>query len=255
CVAAMLTVTAPWIIRNRVVLGEFALATPNMGQNFAMGNQAEATGTYLALRRGHANGEDEQREWTRAAEQAEGRRLTAREVSDHYLHLGLSWIRENPAAWVRLTIRKWLMVWNSYEICDTEDYYLYVERAALLHGLDAIYHFGVLCPLAAAGLVLAQPRWRGLWFLYAWLIVSAGATAVFVVFARYRAVLLPVLCIFAAAAIASGLDLIRRRRLFNRRGDAAALTACVIAAILCNWTVFMPRRTQPISYSNHATAL
>src|SRR6185295_18431854 len=54
CLVAFMALTAPWIIRNRVVLGEFALGTPNMGQNFIMGNHADATGTYFAFRRGFA---------------------------------------------------------------------------------------------------------------------------------------------------------------------------------------------------------
>ncbi len=254
CLATFIAVTAPWITRNRAVLGEFALGTPNFGQNFVMGNHADATGTYFAFRRGFASGEDEQREWTRAAEQAEGRRLSAREVSDHYLNKALTWIRENPGAWLRLSLRKWLMVWNSYEASDTEDFYVYAEYSTLLRTLDHLLHFGVLAPLAAAGIVLTLPRWRQLWFLYAWLFISALATAAFVVFARYRAVLLPVVCIFDAVAIAELIALLRRRQPFVRL-DAAAIAVVLLTAIAANWTIYLRRQPHAMSYCNLVTAL
>ncbi len=254
CLAAFIAMTGPWIIRNRAVLGEFALGTPNMGQNFVMGNHADATGTYFAFRRGFASGEDEQSEWTRAAEQAEGRRLTPREVSDHYLNKALAWIRQNPGAWLRLTLRKWLMVWNSYEASDTEDFYIYAEYSTTLRIFDRLLHFGVLAPLAAAGIILTLPRWRQLWFLYAWLFISAAATAAFVVFARYRAVLLPVVCIFAAVAIAELIALLRRRQPFARL-DAVALAVVLLTAIAANWTIYLRRRPHAMSYCNLVTAL
>ncbi|MFH1747260.1 MAG: glycosyltransferase family 39 protein, partial [Planctomycetota bacterium] len=47
----------PWVMRNRAVTGEFVLTTPNLGQNFAMGNHPDATGTYLPFKRSRATAE------------------------------------------------------------------------------------------------------------------------------------------------------------------------------------------------------
>lgn len=261
CLLGFVLTVVPWVIRNRVVLGEIALGTPNAGQNFWMGNSERATGTYVELRRGVGNGEDEQRAWTREAEQAEGRRMTARDVSDHYMRAGWAWIREHPAAWVRLTAKKWMMVWNAHEAYDAEDYYLYAERSAVLRWLNRVIHFGVLCPFGAAGIVLSWRRWRSLWVLYGWLIVNTAATAVFVVFARYRAVSLPVICLFAGETVAVVCEALRWSRGRERQALGSEWTK-VIAAIVwigavigANVRVFGERRTEPRSYVNLATAL
>ncbi|MCZ6816989.1 MAG: tetratricopeptide repeat protein, partial [Planctomycetota bacterium] len=245
--------------RNRMVTGEFVLTTPNLGQNFAMGNHPSATGTYLPFKRGRSNAEHEQREWIRAAERSAGRPLTASEVSNYYLNSALDYIESNPAPWLKLTARKWLMVWNAYEAPDTEDYYLYKEWSPMLRFLDRLLHFGVLFPLAAAGCVMTWTRRRELWPLYGWLLITAVAVMIFVVFARYRFPLVPVLVLFAAAAV---IDTARRLRgavqkqaPSNWRAFAIPILALGGTALIANRTVLHERRPYPTSYTNHAVAL
>ena len=252
CCVGLAVTLLPWAVRNRVVTGEFVLTTPNLGQNFAMGNHPEATGTYLPFKRGRGSAEFEQREWVKAAEQALGRELSSREVSDYYLDAAVAYIKAQPAAWLRLMVKKCLMVWNSYEAFDTQDYYLYQEWSRLLRILDRVFHFGVLCPLAAAGVVLTWPRRRDLWLLYAWLLITTLAVAAFVVFARYRFPLVPVLLMFAGGALAEVVTLVHRVRW--RRLGVPALIA-LLAAVVANWPVHSPRRPQPVSYTNHGVAL
>ncbi|UCG33707.1 MAG: tetratricopeptide repeat protein [Phycisphaerales bacterium] len=245
-------VMLPWAVRNKAVTGEFVLTTPNMGQNFAMGNHPQATGTYLPFKRGRSTAEYEQGEWVREAERATGRSMSAREVSDHYFDAATEWIRNDPGAWVRLMGKKTLMVFGAYEAPDTEDYYLYTERSWLLRWLDTCLHFGVLGPVAVMGIVLTWSRRREQWLLYGWLFVTAVAVAAFVVFARYRFPLIPVAVMFAAAGVVEAAALIRRLEGRRLAGPAAALVAAVV---VMNWPVHHPRRTNPTSYTNHGAAL
>jgi tetratricopeptide (TPR) repeat protein len=245
-------VMLPWAARNKAVTGEFVLTTPNMGQNFAMGNHPQATGTYLPFKRGRSNAEYEQGEWVRAAEKATGRSMSAREVSDYYFDAATEWIRNNPGAWARLMGKKMLMVFGAYEAPDTEDYYLYAERSWLLRYLDTYLHFGVLGPLAFMGIVLTWSRRRELWLLYGWLLVTAVAVAAFVVFARYRFPLIPVAVMFAAAGVVEAAARLRRLEVRRLAGAAVALAA---AAVVMNWPVLHPRCTNPTSYTNHGAAL
>ncbi|MFH0982183.1 MAG: tetratricopeptide repeat protein [Planctomycetota bacterium] len=242
----------PWALRNLHVTGALVLTTPNLGQNFAMGNHPAATGTYLPFKRGRSTAEFEQQEWTKAAEAALGRRLSAVEVSDYYFDAALAYIRAHPAAWLRLMLKKWLMVWGAYECPDTEDYYLYQEWSPLLAALDHVLHFGVLCPLAAAGIVLTWSRRRELWVLYTWLLIMAAGVALFVVFARYRMGLIPVLSMFAAAGVMAAARRIRARQLGQLLPGAVGLT---LVALLVNWPVHHPRRATALSYANHGAAL
>lgn len=254
-VAACLLVLAPWVVRNRVVLGEWVLTTPNVGQNFAMGNAPAATGTYLPLRRGVGTGEIEQAAWTREAERALGRELSAGEVSDYYLARSLEWVRANPLDFLALTARKLLLTWGAYELPDTEDYYLYLEHARVLRWLDRVWHFGLLAPLAAAGAVLAAGPSRRLWPLYAWLVLTTLSVALFVVFARYRLPLLPALFPLAGGALVALADALRRRTPVPAGRWAAAVGTAALVAALSNWPLHAPRQPRAMSYCNHAVAL
>lgn len=75
-------------------------------------------------------------------------------------------------------------------------------------------HFGLLVPLAAAGMVLSWPRRRDIWFLYALLAAYAISVVATFVMARYRHPLLPLLLLFAAAAVVDG---VRRARAHHWR--------------------------------------
>src|ERR1051325_5877873 len=217
-----------------------------------MGNSQDATGTYLSQFRSRSTGEHEQEEWTHVAANALGHEPSLSEVSDYYLHLATDYIREHPMAWLRLTLKKILMTWNAYETGDTEDYYLYVERSVLLGGLDKFLHFGVLSPLAVAGVALTWDHRRRLWPLYLWAVLITVATAAFVVFARYRAPLIPIVIVFASTAIIRIEELLRARDI---RRLIAPLLIAGCSAVMMNWPVYLPRRTQPDSYINHASAL
>lgn len=239
----------PWAARNRVVIGDWVLSTPNLGQNFAMGNHPHATGTYLPQKRGFASAEHEQAEWTRAAEAALQRDLTPAEVSQYYFQTAVRWIQNNPEDWLRLSGKKLLMVWNAYETPDTEDYYLYCRTSPLLAALDTVFHFGVLAPLGLAGIVLTWPDRRRVWPLYLWLLVNTLGVVVFVVFARYRLPLVPVLILFAAGGVARFPSVPDRRRWWW-----GGLTL-VVTAFVANWPVHASREPTPLAYTNHAMAL
>lgn len=268
--AGFAAAVAPWAIRNKIVLGDAVLSTPNMGQNFWMGNDPRSTGTYLSFARGKVNPEHEQAEWVKEAEAATGRTMSAKEVSDWYFARGLTFIREQPWAWLKLTGKKILMTIGAYELPDTEDYYLYAEHSALLRTLDAVGHFGILVPFAAAGIVLTARDWRRLWPLHAYLALTILSVAAFVVFARYRFPLAPVLVMFAAATIdrllprreAAGAALEPPRGKPGspvppggraRRAVAAGVFVAMILA--CHARVHAARAVNAVAFSNHADAL
>ncbi|HUN82223.1 MAG TPA: tetratricopeptide repeat protein [Phycisphaerae bacterium] len=242
----------PWVLRNRAVTGQITVTTPNLGQNFYMGNSPDATGSYLARSLTRSTGEFEQEAWTDEVAKAIGHAPTLAEVSDYYLHLAMNFIREHPAAWLRLLGKKILMTWNVYETGDTEDYYLYLGHSSLLRLLDAVFNFGVFGPLAIAGVVVTWGRRRQLWPLYLWAILMTIATAAFVVFARYRFPLMPIVFMFAAAAVVHAADALKSRQ--ARRLIKPALIA-ICAASAMNWPIYHRRSTQVWSYVNHASAL
>src|SRR5206468_9501513 len=128
--AGILPVTA----RNYVVGHEFALLTTGGGEVFFIGNNPDANGRYLPPPFVHADPEREHDDFIAKAGELQGRKLTPGESSGFWLRQGLSWIAENPGAWIRLLGRKLVIFWNAYELPDNYNYY--EVREVLLHPLS-----------------------------------------------------------------------------------------------------------------------
>ncbi|MCA8960995.1 MAG: tetratricopeptide repeat protein [Planctomycetes bacterium] len=245
---------SPWVIRHQCVLGETFISSPNVGQNFWMGNNPEATGTYLGLKVGKANPQFEHLEWIRRAEEARGRTLTPSEVSDYFMERSLDFIHHEPGHWLSISAKKVLMTIGSVELPDTEDFYLYREHSLLLRILDMVLHFGILVPLAGVGIVMTSPTWRRTWPLHATAALTIVSVAAFVVFGRYRFPLAPIAVAFAAAGASAWCT----RESWRRQPRGRTITAIVTFValfLLCNFAAPGARAPRNFSYSNHGDAL
>ena len=205
----MAVVLGPVAWRNYRVGGAFVLTTVQAGPNFYIGNHAGATGRYLALRPGAEWPPLEQRAATELAEAEVGHALSPRAVSHFWLSKSWDYLRREPLDWLGLLVHKWVMVWNAYELSDTESFTLYAHLSWLLGALGRLNHFGVLWPLAAVGLAATLRQWRRWWVLGAMILTVAGGVAIFYVFARYRYPLVPLLAVFAGAGVAEIERIIR----------------------------------------------
>ena len=245
-------VLAPVTVRNFIVSGEFHLTTSQLGPNFYIGNNAQASGTYVALRKGHGDANYEQRDASELAEQALGRKLGPADVSSYWLRLGLQWSSSHPAAWLRLTAKKLLLVFNAAEASDTEDPYTYAEWSWPLRLTAGVLHFGVLAPLGLLGMWMTRARYRELWILYATCFVYAASVAAFYVLARYRYALVPLLILFAGAAL-TNLPGFWRRSGTRERWWTAALAG--IALVACNWPLLSIDAMRAVTSHNVGYAL
>jgi len=250
--AGLSCVLLPVGLRNLAVGGEFLLTTSQMGPNFFMGNNPQATGTYLSLRTARGTTQFERADAVRLAEQKLGRKLSPGEVSAYWLGRAWEFIRSQPGAWLRLMGKKWLLTWNAFEIADTEDLYMYCEWSPLLGRLNRINHFGVICPLAVAGLLLTWPRRHELWLLYLVMLMFSISVAAFYVFARYRLAMVPVLLLFTGAAVARGFACLRRGRIYPVLWAAGAAGASAVAV---NWPIYPVSLQRALGYYNWGAAL
>jgi hypothetical protein len=240
-------VLLPVGLRNYVVGRSFALTTSQMGTNFYIGNNPEADGLYAPLVPGRSHPRHERRDATALAERAAGRELTPGEVSRFWFRSAWRFVRARPAAWLELTWRKWSLVWNRFEVPDAEDISVYGEWSRLLRMLGCVLHFGVLAPLAVAGMVIAWPDRRRVWILYLMVAAMAVSVTLFYVFARYRFPLVPLLTLFAGCALVRGTRWLRAGR---RRLVAAAVVLAGGMAIWCNRSVVPEAELRSVSYSN-----
>ncbi len=239
-------------LRNWQAGGEFTLTTAQMGANFYIGNNPSADGTYMPLKPGHGDPEFERRDATEIAEQALGRSLIPREVSNYWLRRSWDYVSAQPLAWLRLMGKKWLIVWNIRELEDAEDFYLYQKWSWLLRWLGWAGHFGVLAPLAALGVLLTWRQRRRLWLLYALLMTLAFSVALFYVFGRYRASMVPLLALFAGAGIVEGFAALRERGSLRLLSCAVVLLASATAV---HWRAAGRPGPSVAGYSNLGIAL
>jgi len=248
------TVLLPVGFRNQYVAGTFLLTTAQFGPNFYYGNHHGADGCYEPLRPGRGDARHERDDARLLAEQDLKRSLTTSEVSQYWFRRALADIRTYPGEWLRLMAWKLFLTWNTLELVDGEGLRVHQHFSPLLSALGWVLTFGTLCPLAAIGLWLTRHDWRRLWLLYFMLLAFAGTMTLFILFARYRYPLVPVVVLFAAAGIVGTWDWwFGGRGVSTREITLGALWALPVA-IICNWP--LPHLyNDEITYFNIGTGL
>jgi tetratricopeptide (TPR) repeat protein len=250
-VAGAFAALLPVALRNRAIGGELLLTTSQLGTNFYIGNHPGADGRYLPLRTGRGSALYEREDATALAEEATGRALSPAEVSDYWLGRALAFVREEPGQWIALIARKWLLVWNRREIVDTTSVETAADYSRLLGVLTRVFHFGVLCPLALAGLWLSRRRWRELTVLYLLLVGWSVSVTAFFVLARYRYPLVPILALFAGVAFTAFVNAARRR---DFASVVPATVLALFAAVFVNWPLD-DRDPRAPTYANLGNAM
>lgn len=186
-------------IRNYAVSGQPAIISYNGGLNFFIGNNSNST--WYQLARPH------KREWAALVLMPVKAGITdASDQSAFYYKEAFSEYRRNPMLFPKLMAKKTLLFWNGKEIRRNNDDYFYRTisplYAALLWKKGAFgFPFGILGPLSLLGLGLLLPRKRELLLLYGYAVVQFLVVIAYFVTSRYRAPAIPILSIFAAAAL------------------------------------------------------
>ena len=243
--------------RNLLVAGEPVLISSNGGINFYIGNNPDYERT-IRIRPGG--------EFERLAQEPENQGITgAAAKSRWFVRRGLAFIGAYPGQAARLYLRKGLDLIAGREIPRNEDAYSYRDTswilAALLWRWGVSFPFGIVAPLALAGFCAVwspggtgiaaavngpgRRAGQGLLLLYA----AAYAVSIVIFFPtdRYRLPIVPVLAVFAGAAIAGG------GRVWWRPRVIAALAA---GLVIFNLDVSRPAETWPVEKAlNRAYAL
>ncbi len=233
--------------RNYSVGETWALTSSNFGANFYIGNHSGAVGLYSPLVSGRQSPEFESLDAMLLAEAATGRELTAGEVSRYWLVEGLSFILEQPAEWLAQLWVKAMLTVNVLEVPDSQDMHSYVEASPLLAGLMSIMHFGILLPLATAGMLMAWSRGRDVWIHYCLPLAFGLSVIIFFVFARYRFPLVPILLPIAAFGL---VELLRRAWARDLQSLIAPASVIAITLAICNYRVLDEDSLHSASFAN-----
>jgi len=253
--AGLAIVLLPVATRNKVVGGEFHLTTSQLGPNFYIGNNENASGIYQPLRPGRGDPRFERQDATELAERATGRELTPAAVSRYWTRRALAYIWTQPGDWVGLMGRKLMLAWNASEVADTEDQLSYADRSFVLRASSRVWHFGVLAPLALFGVWATWPRRNELTLVYLLLAAYTLALVAFAVIARYRYPLVPFLILFASAGVVSIGQLGQLLRTTPRPRLAWGVAATVALAVFSNWPLYSMVRMRAVTDNNVGTEL
>jgi len=193
------TVTAPWVIRNAQVIGSPVLNT-NGGFNLYLGNNEAATGAFISIA-----------DTPRGATWEEFR-LQVGEVaaSEALRDEALQWIKDHPAQFGVLVIKKAYMFWAPPLHAGKGP----TSSAEALARVMWTLQFFLVAGLAAGSLFFSELRGRRLAVLVVAVLCYSAVHSIFYVILRYREPIMPILGVLAAlSADAIWARLSRRQRL------------------------------------------
>jgi len=192
----VLTALGPVVARNYAVGNELVLTTAQAGQNFYIGHNPDANGTYIKLAFVRPDPLHEQEDFKKEAEKRTGRKLSSSEASGYWLQQGIAFIQNSPLADLKLTGKKLLLFLSSYEIPDNHNFYFHQRYSYILQNLPI--SFGMLAPFFLLGLLaMFFERRTAPVFLFFVQVVYIVSVIIFFVFSRYRMVALPLFCLSA----------------------------------------------------------
>ncbi|MFH1312159.1 MAG: tetratricopeptide repeat protein [Candidatus Eisenbacteria bacterium] len=196
-VIGVAVVVGPITVRNLAVGKDFVPLTSNAGINLYIGNNEKSTGAYVK-----PEGLDIYTDPSgkTIAETAVGRELKPSEVSAYWAGRALDHIKSRPGQSASNLVRKMFLFWSVYEIPQIEHLPFEKRYSRLLRIPSPTY--GVVCPLAVLGMILALRRRKEAWLLFLFAMSYAFTIVAFFVVARYRLPMVPVLMVFAGYAVA-----------------------------------------------------
>jgi 4-amino-4-deoxy-L-arabinose transferase-like glycosyltransferase len=232
---AVCVTIAPATLRNAYVSGDPVLVNATGGLLLYDSWNPSASATYdipAIFPRALADDPVERKAaYTELAQRALGRApLRASEVSAYWRGEALAFVREQPSRALAIATERARLFWNRYEPWDVRSFT--VSRGISWVLSLPLPGFGVIAPLALAGIALSALRWRRLAPLYAMILAYFASGVLFVALSRYRVPVVPLLAIFAGAAAVSLWDFAASRDA-RRLARAAALVA--LAAFAVNW--------------------
>jgi tetratricopeptide (TPR) repeat protein len=205
-------VILPVTIRNYAVSKDFILITSNFGFNFYIGNNPNAPGEYETPKEIVL---DSDLTGKLTAESQLGHSLKPSEVSRFWFSSAMDFVKDEPAAFLALFMKKALLFWNGYEIPQAENFYFSQRYSPLLRTPGLV--FGVVAPFALLGLIISFKNWRKLYSLYIFIFSYMFSVVVFFVLSRFRIHVLPFLIVFAASGVYWAIKTIISKKLLRTR--------------------------------------
>lgn len=200
-------------LRNYLVEKDRVLITGNLGINFYLGNNPEATGTFFCPADITMNQDDMFRDSKIIAESGLARRLSTSQVSSFWFNRAWSFIFKEPKMYVKLLIDKLIYIFIPREIVHDIEFNFIAEKLKFLKFNFLLLKF--ILPFGLLGMLLGLKNFHKNALLYIILFGLSASIAIFFVTARYRVMMVPYLLIFSSFGIFSIWNTLRQKRYFN----------------------------------------
>ncbi len=232
----VLAALGPAVAHNYMLGKELILTTAQAGQNFYVGHNPDANGTYVKLDFVRPDPMHEQEDFKNEAEKRSGGTLSPSQVSRYWLLQSIDFIQNNPMEDLKLSAKKLLLFLNDYEIPDNHNLYFHKRYSKVLQVLPI--SFGLLAPFFLLGLLgMLQERRSAPVFLFFIQIAYIVSVIIFYVFSRYRMVALPLFCLSAGYGLSMLQDQFRTAR-WRKLAVSLIIVGCVLG--LANSKVIEP---------------
>jgi len=228
-----LAILTPVTVRNYLVSHDFVLVSSNAGVNFFIGNNPNAPGVFYLPPESGLSNYDLHGTSVAIAENEMGMRLKPSQVSKFWARKAVEFIINEPLKEGALLWRKFLLLWNAYEIPNNLNfYYIKSEFASVLNFMRI--GFWLIAPLAVLGIVyrFKQGLRSADKLLVGFLITFMVSIIPFFITERYRLPMVPILIVYAAVCLTDISDLIKKRAIKKIAWFSVGLIGM---AIFVNW--------------------
>lgn len=220
---------SPFVIRNCIVAGKFALATSQSGFNLYLGNNLKnPVPYYRPVPFATSSPYEQGAQFTIEASRRAGRALTSQEASDFWTKEVLRQAFDQPGAFARKLGLKTLALMNRFEACDHYDID-FLSGVIPFFRIPFFPGFPFVFPLAMAALALFLFKDSNIRLLGLILAVYGATVVLYFPNARYRLPMVSLLIPLAALGIAALGESLRKREF--RRASLMTAAALVFAAI------------------------
>jgi 4-amino-4-deoxy-L-arabinose transferase-like glycosyltransferase len=250
--ACLILTLLPLGLYNYHHTGGFYVTAPNGGITFYEGNNPEATGTYSSVPGISDDVNLQLKDMVEVASSHFGRPVTVWEADRHFWHKGLNYIKNNPVDWLKLELRKIVLLLNPKETFTIYD--IYLERSKYLPFLLFFpISWGIFLPLSLIGIFdiifIKKEPIKNILPLIIVGIALLGLLLVFFVLDRYRLLLLPVVAGFAAHGV------IALSKAWSKRHLPLAVAGSGVLLVGIAVTVMIKKPIAPGAWSNLGSIL
>jgi len=205
-----LLVLTPFASRNYKMEGRFSPLPAQGGLNFYIGNNPEADGSYMHVRGIPDSPVEQAKASVALAEELTGQDMGISEASGYWFERGFRYIAGDPAGYLTLLSRKFLLFLNVGEIDGNMNYYFARLFMPILR--LPLLSFGILAPFALLGLwTVLTEREEKAWPVIIMVAAYLISVLIYYVNSRYRMPAVPFMMLLAGRGILHLSDSFREK--------------------------------------------